>query len=118
MRTALEQLKKETKDDSKLYDCVKELYRQGVSIKELRLLIPELKRTREQLHMKRLLESNNEVLLSMLSKEMSFLLEAKERREEEQFKKLDQLIRQQQSLRKTAAQSDPVTKLKRLFLPA
>ena len=47
--------------------------------------------------MKRMLQNNNEVLLSMFSREMSFLLDAKERQEEEQFKKLDQLIRQQQS---------------------
>ena len=53
-----------------------------------------------------------------LCKEMSFLLDAKERQEDEQFKKLDQLIRQQQSFRKSAAQSGPVEKLKRLFLPA
>ena len=33
-----------------------------------------------------MLENNNEVLISMFSKEMSFLLDAKERQEEEQFK--------------------------------
>ncbi len=37
--------------------------------------------------MKRMLENNNEVLMQMFSREMSFLLDAKERQEEEQFKK-------------------------------
>lgn len=115
---ALEQLKRETKDDSKLYGCIKDLYEQGVPFAELKALIPDIRRTREQLHIKRMLENNNEVLLSMISKEMSFLLDAKERQEEEEFKKLDQLIRQQQSYRKSASEASPVKKLKRLFQPA
>ncbi|MCI9215841.1 hypothetical protein AALA78_02420 [Lachnospiraceae bacterium 42-17] len=118
MGNALEQLKNETKDDVKLYGCIKELYEQGVPFEELKGLIPDIKRTREQLQMKRILENNNEILMSMFTREMSFLLDAKERQEEEQFKKLDQLIRQQQSFRKSAASSGPVEKLKRLFLPA
>ena len=68
--------------------------------------------------MKRMLENNNEVLMQMFSREMSFLLDAKERQEDEQFKKIDQLIRQQQSYRKAAAETGPIGKLKRLFLPA
>ena len=68
--------------------------------------------------LKRMLENNNEVLMQMFSREMSFLLDAKERQEEEQFKKIDQLIRQQQSYRKAAAEAGPIGKLKRLFLPA
>ena len=105
MSKALEQLRRETKDDARLYNCVKELYEQGVPFSELKALIPDIRRTKEQLHMKRMLENNNEVLLSMFSKEMSFLLDAKERQEEQQFKKLDQLIRQQQSFRDTAFQA-------------
>ena len=54
----------------------------------------------------------------MFSKEMSFLLDAKERRQEEEFKKLDQLIRQQQSFRKSAAEAGPLARLKKLILPA
>ena len=115
---ALEQLKRETKDDVRLYNCIKELYEQGVPFNELKALIPDIRRTREQLHIKRMLENNNEVLLSMISKEMSFLLDAKERQQEEEFKKLDQLIRQQQSFRKSAASAGPIKKLKQLFLPS
>lgn len=117
MGNALHALSNATKDDAKLYNCIKELYEQGVPFEELKALIPDMKRTREQLHMKRILENNNEVLLSMFSKEMSFLLDAKERQEEEEFKKLDQLIRQQQSFRKESAKLNPAERLKRLFLP-
>lgn len=118
MANALEQLKRETKDDAKLYGCIKELYEQGVPFEELKALIPDIRRTREQLYIKRMLENNNQLLVSMFTKEMAFLLDAKERQEEEQFKKLDQLIRQQQSYRKAAATSGPVEKFKKLFLPA
>ena len=48
MGNALEQLKRETKDDLKLYGCIKELYEQGVPFSELKALIPDIKRTREQ----------------------------------------------------------------------
>ena len=107
MNKALEQLKRETKDDVRLFECIKELYEQGIPFAELKALIPDLKRTRDQLHFKRMLQSNNEILLQMISEEMSFLLDAKERQEEEEFKKLDQLIRQQQSFRKSAAENGP-----------
>ena len=118
MGNALEQLRKETRDDARLYGCIRELYEQGAPFEELKAVIPDIRRTREQLHMKRMLENNNEVLMQMFSREMSFLLDAKERQEEEQFKKIDQLIRQQQSYRKAAAEAGPIGKLKRLFLPA
>lgn len=118
MGNALEQLRKETRDDARLYGCIREFYEQGVPFEELKAVIPDIRRTREQLHMKRMLENNNEVLMQMFSREMSFLLDAKERQEEEQFKKIDQLIRQQQSYRKAAAEAGPIGKLKRLFLPA
>ena len=118
MGNALEQLRKETRDDARLYGCIRELYEPGVPFEELKAVIPDIRRTREQLHMKRMLENNNEVLMQMFSREMSFLLDAKERQEEEQFKKIDQLIRQQQSYRKAAAEAGPIGKLKRLFLPA
>ncbi|WP_033126226.1 MULTISPECIES: hypothetical protein [Eubacteriales] len=118
MGNALNTLSSATKEDTKLYNCIKELYEQGVPFDELKALIPDMKRTREQLRIKRMLENNNEVLAAMITKEMSFLLDAKERQEEEQFKKLDQLIRQQQSFRKeTASHQGAAQRLKRLFLP-
>ena len=114
----LEQIKRETKDDARLYACIRDLYEQGVSLSDLKALIPDIRRTREQLQLKRMLQNNNEVLLSMFSQEMSFLLDAKERQEELEFKKLDQLIRQQQSYRKSASECGPVQRFKKLFLPA
>lgn len=117
MNKALEQLRREAKDDERLFECIKELYEQGVPFAELKALIPDLRRTRDQLQLKRMLQNNNEILLQMISEEMSFLLDAKERQEEEEFKKLDQLIRQQQSFRKSAAESGPAYILKKLFLP-
>ena len=114
----LEQIKRETKDDARLYACIRDLYEQGVSLSDLKALIPDIRRTREQLQLKRMLQNNNEVLLNMFSQEMTFLLDAKERQEELEFKKLDQLIRQQQSSRKASADAGPVKKLKRIFLSA
>ena len=102
----LEQIKRETRDDARLYACIRDLYD------------PDIRRTREQLQLKRMLQNNNEVLMAMFSQEMSFLLDAKERHEELEFKKLDQLIRQQQSFRKASAETGPVKKLKRIFLSA
>ena len=103
----LEQIKRETRDDARLYACIRDLYDQGVSLSDLKALIPDIRRTREQLQLKR-----------MLQNKMSFLLDAKERHEELEFKKLDQLIRQQQSFRKASAETCPVKKLKRIFLSA
>ena len=114
----LEQIKRETKDDARLYACIRDLYEQGVSLSDLKALIPDIRRTREQLQLKRMLQNNNEVLLNMFSQEMTFLLDAKERQEELEFKKLDQLIRQQRSFRKASADAGPVKKLKRIFLSA
>ena len=114
----LEQIKRETKDDARLYACIRDLYEQGVSLSDLKALIPDIRRTREQLQLKRMLQNNNEVLLNMFSQEMTFLLDAKERQEELEFKKLDQLIRQQQSFRTASADAGPVKKLKRIVLSA
>ena len=68
MGNALEQLRKETRDDARLYGCIRELYEQGVPFEELKAVIPDIRRTREQLHMKRMLENNNEVLMQMFSR--------------------------------------------------
>lgn len=57
----LEQIKRETKDDARLYACIRDLYEQGVSLSDLKALIPDIRRTREQLQLKRMLQNNNEV---------------------------------------------------------
>lgn len=115
MGNALNALSSATKEDTKLYNCIKELYEQGVPFSDLKALIPDMKRTREQLQIKRMLENNNEVLVSMLSKEMGFLIDARERAQEEQFRKLDQLIRQQQNYRKESARPAAAKRLKKLL---
>jgi len=36
----LEQIKRETRDDARLYACIRDLYDQGVSLSDLKALIP------------------------------------------------------------------------------
>lgn len=67
--------------------------------------------------------SNNETLKADINKtvtqnvirEMDFLFQAKERQEEEHFRKLDCLIRQQQANRKESARETPIRRLKKLL---
>lgn len=67
--------------------------------------------------------SNNETLKKDISRkvtadvirEMDFLFQANERREEEHYRKLDVLIRQQQAGRREAAKETPLGKLKKLL---
>ena len=48
-------------------------------------------------------------------REMDFLFQAKERQEEEHFRKLDSLIRQQQANRRESAKGNAVIRLKKIF---
>lgn len=67
--------------------------------------------------------ANNEVLKKDISRkvttdvlrEMDFLFQANERREEEHYRKLDCLIRQQQANRRETAKETPIGKLRKLF---
>ncbi len=67
--------------------------------------------------------ANNETLKKDISRkvtadvirEMDFLFQANERREEEHYRKLDMLIRQQQAHRKEAIRDTPIGKLKKLL---
>lgn len=67
--------------------------------------------------------TNNDALKKEISqsvtkdviREMDFLFQAKERQEEEHFRKLDCLIRQQQANRREAARETPIGKLKKLL---
>ena len=66
---------------------------------------------------------NNEVLKKDISRtvttdvmrEMDYLFQAKERQEEEHFRKLDCLIRQQQANRRETVKGSPIMKLKKMF---
>lgn len=67
--------------------------------------------------------ANNETLKKDISRkvtadvirEMDFLFQANERREEEHYRKLDTLIRQQQASRREASRETPLGKLKKLL---
>ena len=130
-----------TEDDIQLFCCIKKLKDAGMLLKDLKPLIPELKSTKLKLQKTEALKkaalkkettaptvtevvvSNNEELKKDISKsvttdvirEMDFLFQAKERQEEEHFRKLDTLIRQQQANRKEAAREHPLGRLKNMF---
>ena len=69
------------------------------------------------------LSENNDVLKKDISStvttdvmhEIDFLLQAKERQQEEHFRRLDSLIRQQQANRREIAKTGPLMKLRKIF---
>mgnify|MGYP005760332853 FL=1 len=181
-----------TRDDIQLFRCIKKLKDEGMLLKDLKPLIPELKRTRlklkeaeaqaasetgaaqdttaasaasaapdspgsalssmsaaspagkaadsptevviplRQLDQVRALISdvvseavanNNEALKKDISNavtadvihEIDYLLQAKDRQQEEHFRKLDALIRQQQANRRETVKGNPILKLRKIF---
>ena len=177
-----------TNDDIQLFRCIKKLKDEGMLLRELKPLIPELKETRlkiksggtsketaasapspapvpgappvsapdsspasplastpvsapesgdvmiplknvEQMRalvgdvFREALSENNTVLKKDISStvtadvvhEMDFLLQAKERQQEEHFRRLDSLIRQQQATRKESAKGSAIMRLRKIF---
>ena len=118
-----------TEENVRLFNCIKELKEQGMLLKELKDLIPDMIATRAKLKKQKtetpltelqqaLLENNHileEAITQSVIKEMGYLLLAQEQQEEERYKKLDNLIRQQQSYRKEYARSTPLKQLRRIF---
>ena len=133
-----------TEEDVQLFHCIKELKEQGMLLKDLKNLIPDMLRTKERLKqrnaqvstnketldapapktpLQEALLENNKILEQTISlavsravvTEIDFLLQAKERQEEERYKKLDTLIRQQQNLRRESARTMSFKGLKRLL---
>ena len=144
-----------TEEDIRLFNCIKELKEQGMLLKELKDLIPDMLRTRAkrkeqrklvamEQHMQEkiqtampkeessiteedsklselqraLLENNavlKEAITQSVMKEMGYLFQAQEHQEEERYKKLDYLIRQQQIYRREYAKSTPLKQLRRIF---
>ncbi len=146
-----------TKDDIQLFCCIRELKEQGLQLKELKSLIPDMIRTKNHVKLKKatlvlqpedlvavkteeikepvaeevdkltafkiliqeamqeVVTDNNQILSQTVIKGMDFLLQAKERQEEERYKNLDQLIRQQQLLRKESAKASPFGRLKKVL---
>lgn len=163
-----------TNDDIQLFRCIKKLKDEGMLLRELKPLIPELKETRlkmksaggaseknadpvrkppaevsvpapqaasesgdvmiplknvEQMRalvgdvFREALSENNTVLKKDISSsvtadvmhEMDFLLQAKERQQEEHFRRLDSLIRQQQASRRESAKGGAIMRLRKIF---
>ena len=148
-----------TKDDIQLFCCIKKLKNEGMLLKDLKPLIPELKEKKSKLKtpekektqlqtvtsetgdillplntidqmralvgdvFREALNEYNSILKNDISStittdvihEMDFILEAKERRQEEHFRKLDMLIRRQQTARKESSKSGAIMKLKSIF---
>ena len=127
-----------TDDDIQLFNCMKELKEQGLLLRDLKSLIPEMIQVKETLRLKQgkedckpeesewqkaLLENNKllETAISLaVSKavvgEMELLFHARERLEEERYKKLDCLIRQQQAFRREAAQPAQLKGFRKIFV--
>ena len=123
-----------TEEDIRLFNCIKELKEQGMLLKELKELIPDLLRARK-MHQEQMQElvteepqlselqmallENNKILQEAITqtviKEMGYLFQAQDMQDEERYKKLDCLIRQQQSYRKEYARSTPFKQLRRIF---
>ena len=124
-----------TEEDVRLFNCIKELKEQGMLLKELKTLVPDMIETRKKLkkqkqaeqvkeespltELKQALLENNHVLQEAITqsviKEMGYLFLAQEQQEEERYKKLDSLIRQQQLYRKEYARATPFKQLRRIF---
>lgn len=162
-----------TEDDIQLFCCIKRLKDEGMLLRDLKLLVPQLNETRNRLRqadkvsekadtksavktvtdaaalpsaavapdeiitrtqleqvrsllgdvLSEVVTDNNSTLTDQISKtvtsdilrEMDDLFQAKERREEEHFRKLDSLIRQQQANRRESAKGNAVVRLKKIF---
>lgn len=158
-----------TEDDIQLFSCIKELKEQGMLLKEIKHILPDMLRAKELLRAKRraeaddsaapppglsaeqadgtestpepseadireiqslfgtvvreIIQDNNPLLeehickeiTEKVAKDMDFLLQAKDRLEEDRYRRLDHLIRQQQSLRKESARPVPSRYLRKIF---
>lgn len=120
-----------TEEDVRLFNCIKELKEQGMLLKELKALVPDMIAARTKLkeqkqiekpkeelpltELQRALLENNHILQEAIIKEMGYLFLAQEQQEEERYKKLDNLIRQQQLYRKEYARATPLKQLRRIF---
>ena len=131
-----------TEEDVQLFQCIKELKEQGMLLKDLKTLIPDILKAKRQKKATELeaktdspapvsklgklqeaLLENNKILEASISlavsqaviHEMDFLLQAKDRQEEERYQKLDHFIRQQQIQRKENAKQSGLRSLKRVF---
>ncbi len=123
-----------TEDDMRLFNCIKELKEQGMQLKDLKEIIPDMLKTRAKRRSEKEMEQpevpkdlselqtalleNNKLLQEAITQsvihEIGFLFQAAERQEEDRYKKLDTLIRQQQMYRKESAKA-PLRHFRRIF---
>ena len=120
-----------TEEDIRLFNCIKELKEQGMLLKELKDFIPDMLKARAKKkklelqeekslsELQQALLENNQVVQDAITqsviKEMGYLFQAQEMQEEERYKRLDCLIRQQQTNRREYARSTPLRQLRKIF---
>ncbi len=146
-----------TEEDIQLFNCIKELKEQGMLLRDLKNLIPDMLQAKQALRLRKLekavnipeaaaeeetaamiqeieeqlhnadlqeaLLANNKILEEAISlavskaviSEMEILLQSKEMLEEERYRKLDSLIRQQQAFRRESASNTTLGKLRKIL---
>ena len=114
-----------TQDDIQLFCCIKKLKNEGVLLRDLKPLIPELKSTRQI--MRHTENKDKNAIAKTPAPDLASeckpatttapveVIQAKERQEEEHFRKLDSLIRQQQATRRESVKNSPVLRFKKRF---
>ena len=111
-------LQKEPKEDPTVSNSVSEEQldmTSNASLEKIQLQIEEIFQHAMLENNKILEESVSQSISQAIIKEMNYLFQAQDRQEEDRYKKLDHLIRQQQTYRKESARSAPIRKLRKLF---
>lgn len=111
-------LQKKPKEDPTVSNSVSEEQldmASNASLEKIQLQIEEIFQHAMLENNKILEESVSQSISQAIIKEMNYLFQAQDRQEEDRYKKLDHLIRQQQTYRKESARSAPIRKLRKLF---
>ena len=111
-------LQKEPKEDPTVSNSVSEEQldmASNASLEKIQLQIEEIFQHAMLENNKILEESVSQSISQAIIKEMNYLFQAQDRQDEDRYKKLDHLIRQQQTYRKESARSAPIRKLRKLF---
>lgn len=85
-----------TGENIRLFSCIKKLKEQGISLKEIKAVIPDMIHTKNELR-------NREKQTA--AEHTALLLKEKENQDEEHYRNLDVLIRRQQKLRRGTGKS-------------
>lgn len=95
--------------------CQAEVLTDSPDLEHIRSLFGEVMQEAMRDNNKILEENIFKSITEQVAKDMDFLLQAKERQEEDRYRKLDHLIRQQQASRKEASRPTPARYLRRIF---